>query len=195
MILRYLVLFGGIIMLITGCNGLISQNFGTHRLRTVDVTTAIADGLGDADFVELTGAVVGEPSITGPALRSSDKDYVLRPVFTPEEHKNWLAGESVTTSVIAWTETDRIDGKDFPYCAAPDYCGMRGLLSIPTDQKNPVGQWPAQRITLAPDVMYLQLGEQPMAWYWNLALLLGGGLLALVPEAIRFKRKKQESTS
>lgn len=195
MILRYIVLFGGFVLMITGCNGLVSQNFGTHRLRTVPAATAIADGLGDADFVELTEAIVGEPEIIGPALRSSDKDYVLRPVFTPAQQQAWASGQTVTASIIAWTESTGSNGKDYPYCTAPDYCGMRGLLSVPTDQKNPVEQWTGQRITLSPDVIYFQLGEQPMAWYWNLLLFVGGGLLAMIPEARRFSKNRKPDTS
>lgn len=192
MILRYILLFGGIVVMITGCNGLVSQNFGTHRLRTVDVETAVSEGLGDADFVELTGAVVGAPTITGPALRSLDNDYLLRPVFTPDQQRDWASGRTVTANLVAWYESERLDGVDLPRCNAPDYCGLRGLVSEPTDKKNPVKQWTTQRIALAPDVTYLQLGEQPMAWYWNLLLFLGGGLLALVPEARRFNRKADQ---
>ena len=60
MLLRYLILFGGIVMMITGCNSLISQQFGTHQLRTVNMQDAVANGLGDADFIELDGAILGE---------------------------------------------------------------------------------------------------------------------------------------
>jgi len=193
MIIRYLVLFGGIVLMITGCNGLISQQFGTHHLRTLPVAEAISSGPGDADFVELTGAIVGEPTIIGPALRSNDKDYVLRPVFTPAQQTAWSSGRSVTVSIVGWTESDAPAGAAVPNCSAPDYCSLRGLLSEPSDRKNPVDQWTSQRISLAPDVFYLQLNEAPMAWYWNLALLLGGLALALVPEALRFKKNPAAS--
>lgn len=193
MILRYLVLFGGIVLMITGCNGLISQQFGTHRLRTVPLETAIASGLGDADFVELSGAIVGEPSIVGPALRSSDKDYVLRPVFTPEQQSAWAQGETVAVSLVSWIETEDPASQNIPNCSAPNFCALKGLLSAPTDKKNPVEQWSSQRVSLAPDVMYLQLDEAPMAWYWNLALLLGGLALALIPEALKFNSKPKET--
>lgn len=189
MLLRYLVLFAGTVCLITGCNGLLSQHFGTHRLRTIDLAAA-ADGLGDADFVELTGAVIGEPAIIGPALRASDNDYLLKPVFTPAQQRAWAGGETVTAAVIAWTEVDRIGGRGFAYCADPDYCGLRGLVSEPTDDKNPTEEWLAQRIALAPNPVYLQLGEAPMAWYWNLLLLVGGGLVALVPQWWRFRKRQ-----
>jgi hypothetical protein len=68
-----------------------------------------------------------------------------------------------------------------------------GLLSKPTPRKNPVVDWPEQRIGLDTPVSYLQLNEKPMAWYWNLLLLLGGLGLAILPEARRFAKRKTEN--
>ncbi|MFK8162790.1 MAG: hypothetical protein AB8H12_10040 [Lewinella sp.] len=192
MLLRYLVLFGGIVLMITGCNSLISQNFGTHRLRTVEVSVAASGGLGDADYVQLTKAIIGEAFIVGPALRSSDKDYVLRPIFNPEQAMEWKNGATVRTNLVAWTETTD------PTCTTPPGClpaatdPVIGLLSEPTWRKNPVDEWAAQRIQLGEEVAYLQLYEKPMAWYWNLLLFLGGLGLAIVPEARRFAKRKEE---
>lgn len=189
MLLRYLVLFGGIVMMITGCNSLISQQFGTHRLRTVDVATAASGGLGDADYVALTGAVLGEAFIVGPALRSSDKDYVLRPILTPEQTIAWKNGSTVITNLISWTETTNPACTQPPGCLPPAADPIIGLLSEPTWRKNPIEQWGGQRIQLSADnIIYLQLNEKPMAWYWNLLLFLGGLGLAIVPEARRFAR-------
>lgn len=177
--------------MITGCNSLISQQFGTHRLRTFDVKEATAEGFGDADFVEVTGGMVGEPMIVGPALRSTDKDYVLRPIFTEEQAGEWAAGETVITSLIGWSETEDPACIKAPGCLPAPNTPVRGLLSEPTDRKNPVEEWAAQRVKLAAEPVYLQLYEQPMAWYWNLALFLSGLLLAILPEAYRFQKKKR----
>jgi hypothetical protein len=179
--------------MITGCNSLISHNFGTHRLRTLDAATAASGGLGDADYVQLTGAVIGEAFIVGPALRSSDEDYVLRPILMPSQAEAWENGAIVTTNLIAWTETTD------PACTKPPGClpaktdPVIGLLSKPTRRKNPTEQWAAHRIQLADSVEYLQLYEKPMAWYWNLLLFLGGLGLAIMPEARRFAKRKAET--
>jgi hypothetical protein len=66
---------------------------------------------------------------------------------------------------------------------------IRGLVSAPTWRKNPTEEWASQRIRLNEDVTYLQLYEKPMAWYWNLALFVGGLLLSLLPEAIAHRRR------
>lgn len=189
MLLRYLVLFGGIVMMITGCNNLISQQFGTHQLRTVAIEDAIENGLGDADFIEIEGALIGEAFIVGPALRSTDKDYVLRPILTPAQVTAWSAGESVTAKLVGWTETTDPSCLQPPGCLPAGATPIRGLLSEPTWRKNPVEEWPGQRVALSPEPLYIQLNEKPMAWYWNLALLLGGLLLAIIPESIRHRQK------
>jgi hypothetical protein len=193
MFFRYLVLFGGIALMITGCNSLISQNFGTHRLRTLDAATAAAGGLGDADYVQLTNAIIGEAFIVGPALRSSDKDYVLRPILDPEQAAAWKNGATVTTNLVAWSETTDPACTKSPGCPPAVAEAVIGLLSEPTSRKNPVSQWSGQRIELAPATTYLQLNEKPMVWYWNLLLFLGGLGLAIVPEARRFAKRKPEN--
>jgi hypothetical protein len=193
MFLRYLVLFGGIVLMITGCNSLISQNFGTHRLRTLDAAAAASGTLGDADYVQLTNAVIGEAFIVGPALRSSDKDYVLRPILNAEQSAAWKSGATVTTNLIAWVETTDPTCTTAPGCLPAASDPVIGLLSEPTARKNPVGEWSGQRIELAAPTSYLQLNEKPMAWYWNLLLFLGGIGLAIMPEARRFTKRKSEN--
>jgi hypothetical protein len=195
MILRYLVLFGGIVLMITGCNSLISQNFGTHRLRTLDVSTATSGGLGDADYVQLSNAIIGEAFIVGPALRSSDKDYVLRPILNAEQAAAWKSGATVTTNLVAWSETNDPVCITAPGCPPAATEPVIGLLSKPTSRKNPIANWQDQRVSLASNVSYLQLNEKPMAWYWNLLLFLGGLGLAIVPEARRFAKGKLKNGS
>jgi hypothetical protein len=105
MILRYIVLFVGVVLMITGCNNLISQNFGTHNLRSVDLKEVEAEGLGDADFVEITGGELGNAFLVGNALHATDKDYILRPILTRQQAANWYSGATVQASLIGWFKT------------------------------------------------------------------------------------------
>lgn len=194
MVLRYLVLLAGVVLMITGCNNLISQNFGTHNLRTVDLKDALSEGLGDADYVEITEGELGQAFLVGPSLRATDKDYVLRPIMTRQQAANWYSGATEKISLIGWYEnTD-------PACVTPSGCPpdktlpIRGLVGAPADKKNPVDLWSTQRIKLNDQVTYLQLYKEPMAWHWNLVMFFGGLLLAIVPEAWRF-RKRQNTDS
>lgn len=190
MILRYLVLFGGIVLMITGCNSLISQQFGTHRLRTIPLDDALDTGIGDADFVEFTSAQLGAAMIVGKALRTTDKDYVLRPILTEETFADWAKGNTVTARVIGWSETTDPSCIAYPGCPPGAETPIRGLISEPTARKNPLDQWQEQRINLDPNPIYLQLYEKPMAWYRNLVLLLVGLALAIIPEARRHAKRQ-----
>lgn len=192
MILRYLVLFGGIVLMITGCNSLISQQFGTHRLRTIPLGEVLEMGVGDADFIELTSAEIGAAMIVGKALRTSDKDYVLRPILTPSAAAEWAQGNTVTAKMVGWTETLDTDCTTFPGCPPEVGVPIRGLISAPTDKKNPLELWEAQRINLDSNPVYLQLYQQPLAWYWNLIILLVGLALAIIPEARRHAKREQK---
>ncbi|MTB51074.1 hypothetical protein [Lewinella sp. W8] len=190
MILRYFVLFAGVVLMITGCNNLISQNFGTHNLRTVALEEVIAEGLGDADYVEITGGELGNALLVGPALRVTDKDYILRPILTRQQAANWYSGATVRASVIGWFKNNDPDCVTAEGCPPDKSLPIKGLIGPPTDKKNPVELWSTQRIKLEDQVTYIQLYEEPMAWYWNLIMFLGGLLVAIVPEAWRFQKRK-----
>lgn len=189
MFLRYLVLFGGIVIMITGCNSLVSQQFGTHHLRTIPATEATVTGIGDADFLEVTDLDFGPPQLSAPADDLKDGLYVYRPLLNAEQLAAWKGGAVVPVSLVGWFKSTD------PACTEPTPClphtgkQIIGLVNEPADRKNPVGEWAGQRIILAEPVVYLELGQEPMAWYWNLGMFLAGALLAFVPEARRFQAK------
>ena len=188
MILRYLVLFGGIVLMITGCNSLVSQNFGTHRLRTLDVSEATALAIGEADFVEIAGAEIGKAFVTSSGKDLGGKATLCRPLLSPEEQSEWEGGATVSTALIGCFKTANPACLTDPECLP--YTGRQiiGLIGEPAEVEELSLQWDGQRIVLENSVVYVQLGEQPQAWYWNLLLMVGGICLALIPEAIRHNR-------
>jgi len=192
MFLRYLVLFGGIVIMITGCNSLVSQNFGTHALRIIPAAEATVAGIGDADYVEIETVSFGQPQLTAAANNPKNGNYVLRPLLTTAQRQAWEDGTTVSTNLVGWFKSTD------PACAGIEPClpytGTKiiGLVNEPAADKNPLSEWPAQRISLVEPVVYLEIGQGPMAWYWNLLMFLGGGMLAFLPEALR--QRKQEIT-
>ncbi|TXF91646.1 hypothetical protein FUA23_00240 [Neolewinella aurantiaca] len=189
MILRYLVLFGGIVLMITGCNSLVSQNFGTHRLRTLDVTEADAQAIGEADFIEVAGAVMAKVAVT-----TSKKDFwgnttVCRPLLSPGQQQSLNAGTAIETQLVVCFKTEDPACHEDPACLP--YSGTRaiGLVGEPQDAEQLLAQLAQHQIRLKSPVVFLQLGEKPMAWYWNLLIFVGGICLAFIPEAIRHNRK------
>jgi hypothetical protein len=189
MILRYLILFGGIVLMITGCNSLVSQNFGTHRLRTIDVAEADAQAIGETDFVEVAGAVIGKVAVGDGKADAWGKWGVSRPLLSPDQHKAWENGATVETSLIGWFKSEYSRCSDNLKCLP--FTGKRaiGLIGPPVDPATLTGQYLGTRIKLKEPLVYLHLGEKPMAWHWNLLFFLGGICLAFIPEAIRHNRK------
>ena len=192
MILRYLVLFGGIVLMINGCNSLISQQFGTHSLHTMRLDQLATAGVGDADFLEITDVTVGDALINSPRKGWLDANYVFRPLLSSDQEEAWLAGETVTTMLIGWYNVDTTNCVNRMWCQPPPMAEVSGLVSSPPEVKHPADDWAAERIQLEPEVVYLELGDRPLPWYWNLAMLLGGLGLAVIPEARRHRRRLEE---
>ncbi len=176
--------------MITGCNSLVSQNFGTHALRAIPASEATVAGIGDADFVEINGVDFAPPQLTRPADNPKNGRYVLRPLLTAAQIELWNGGATVATSLVGWFKSTD------PACAGREPClpytgtQIIGLVNEPAVNKNPVGEWPAQRINLVEPVVYLEVGQAPLAWHWNLLMFLGGAVLAFLPEALRFRKRE-----
>lgn len=186
--IRLLIVLAGIVVMINGCNSLISQQFGTHKLRVLQVQDVLDNGLNDADFVQLQGGQLTENYLIGPALRANDEDYHLHAILTPAQQLRYDQGETVQAGIIAWYKIPYQDCVKNGDCMPPAPRTIQGLVTEPTDKKNPISQWTAQRITLAPEVIYLQLWKEPLAWYWNLLMFLGGLGTALFVEARRNRK-------
>jgi len=187
--IRLLIVLLGIVLMINGCNSLISQNFGTHRLRTLDYTTVINEGFGDADFVRLNNAVLSTNYLVGPALRASDKDYHLHAILSPQQAKKMAEGQMVEVKLVGWYKIPYADCVKNSDCQPGPNPQIQGLITAPTERKNPVEQWSSKNIKLAEDPIYLQLWKEPMAWYWNLLMFLGGLGVAIGMEAWWQRRK------
>lgn len=180
----------GIVVMINGCNGLISQNFGTHKLRTLKLETVLEEGLGDADFVRLEDAVLTENYLIGEALKASDEDYHLHAILTPQQQAAYKAGNKVTAGMIGWFKIPYADCVKNGDCQAASKGYLQGLITTPTPKKNPFASWSRHNVELAEDVIYLQLWKAPLAWYWNLLMFLGGIGLALFIE-MRYQKKRE----
>ncbi|MEL7163098.1 MAG: hypothetical protein AAFN92_20225, partial [Bacteroidota bacterium] len=133
-----------------------------------------------------------DPFIVGPAMRAGDKDVVLRPILTELELERWHKGAILMVNLVGWMETEDPACVTYPGCPPLASVPVRGLVDEPAARKNPTADWRGHRIYLAEDTTYVKLNEEPLAWYWNLALFLGGLLLAVLPEARRFSRQRKD---
>jgi len=187
--IRLLIVLLGIVLMINGCNSLISQNFGTHQLRTLDLQQVLNEGIGDADFVRLESAVLSKDYLIGPALRAADKDYHLHAILSTQQAKLMEEGQTVEVKMVGWYKIPYTDCVKNGDCHPGPNPIIQGLLTDPTERKNPLEQWSSKNVRLVEDPIYLQLWKEPLAWYWNLLMFLGGLGMAIGIEAWWHRRK------
>lgn len=183
--------------MVNGCNSLISQQFGTHSQHEFSLAQLRKDGVGDADFVVLTDATIGAPILNSPRVGWLDANYVYRPLLSAEAMAAWEAGDTVTTYVVGWYNVDTTSCQDPAWCQPKVSEQVYGLVAEPPLHKYPLEEWGTQRIAPAPaaETVYVKLGDTPAPWYQNLAIFLGGLLIAIVPEARRFQRGKDAAST
>ena len=68
---------------------------------------------------------------------------------------------------------------------------LEGIVREMRKQKNRAHMLPTDRYELPEDVLYIEAGRSPLAWYWNLLMLVGGIGLALYLESKAQWQRKQ----
>lgn len=173
-------------MMITGCNSLISQQFGTHALHVLEAEAATPEGVGDADFVELRGLkAAGLSHLITDGSWMGERCIVSRPLFAQQKGTN---KELPRASVIAWMKVEGVDCAQLDGDPFPTTMTYRGVVGAPATETAISDYW-AKQLTDSKAVVFVHLGQEPMAWYWNLLLLVAGVLLAVIPEARQFKQR------
>ena len=193
-VFRYLTLFVGVVATINGCNGLISSHFGTHRLRTVGAEELATDGFGDADYLEITDVIIGEAEVVNAPGMFFAPGTIQRPLFTKEQSRQFADGASVVPLAILWTKNNApAASPENLFLPAGTVTTIRGLVAKPPITTDNATSWAADRISIDEPTPYLAYNQAPMAWYWNLLMLLGGLALAMLPEARRFNKNRQSN--
>ncbi|WP_116124414.1 hypothetical protein [Lewinella sp. IMCC34183] len=174
--IRLFCVAAGVVFMITGCNGLLSLRFGTHRLRNFTLVEA-EGGVGDADYLQLTGARA-DPAARHTDTRAAYPPINLWPVLTPTDIGDFRKGVLTTGHVVAWWQGDGPD-------ALPEV--IRGTVERPGIAVPPT--FGDGRLVLEPPVTYLHLNNEPTPWYWQLTLFVGGLVLAIGTEALTYRRR------
>ncbi|MBB4077908.1 hypothetical protein GGR28_000509 [Lewinella aquimaris] len=173
---RLLLVVIGLILMIGGCNGLVSSQFGTYRLRVIPVEAA-RKGVGDADYVRITGTGVSEVaqgflSSNGVKLRL----FVAQPV----------TDAPLETHLIFWTESGAT-------VSPVDTADLSGTVERPPSLPKLTAALNDAGVTLREPVTYVHLGERPLSWPWQLLMFLGGIGLAVTTEAVHHKKTHAET--
>ena len=149
--------------MISGCNGLVSSTFGTHRLREFSVAAA-SGGVGDTDYVRLTDGTFSEGQFA-PVTDNGAKPYY----FATVEPVNDQA-DSVTLPFrpVVWSNQPLPTDRMTPITATVERPPAAVREGLARQAALPAGQ----------AYLYLHLDRRPLAWYWQASLFLGGLLLA-----------------
>jgi hypothetical protein len=172
-----------IVFFITGCNSLISQFFGTHKLRTFTIEEAISTGIGDSDFIALTGAWQTGDYIVVPPRNESDKPILIYPLLSEQQLAEMEKGEQVEPRFIAWTKNFSMECDDNKRCAPKLGINVQGVIRQMRRQKNKAHMLSEKKYILPDHVDYLEIGREPLEWYWNLLMVIGGLGVAFYIEA------------
>ena len=163
MLLRLSLVAVGVVSMISGCNGLISTTFGTHRLRTFSIAEA-SRGVGDADYVQLTDARIADSMMTIVETEAKDT-YYFAPVV---DARDLVFAEKSRFVPIVWSETH-----PFP----TELSGVTGTVEQPpVDVLLPAAfsdEAQAKKVLLP-----IHLNHRPLPWYWQATLFVCGLLLA-----------------
>lgn len=171
MTIRTIVMLVCIVAFINGCNSLISQQFGTNKLRNVSMDQARKSGLSDADYVELTNAQITGDFIFAPGRNENDKAVVLYPLVDQRQLDSLREGNPVWIKLIGWEkrrpgsipDTVSIDTRREVY---------RGLVREPGNRFNKARELNPDKYRLSRNLVYVEMGKEPLEWYWNVAIML-----------------------
>ncbi len=190
MLFRFIVVLGCIVMFINGCNSLISQNFGTHKLRTLSMEQVVRENIGDADYIEVSGAWQSGDYIHAPGGRTSKKPILIYPLLDRAQLTALDSNQVVQPAIVAWTEEFAPDCVEKKNCIERREFTLKGIVRNIPKEKNRSGELPASRYQLPENVIFVEVNKAPIAWYWNLAMMVGAVALAFALELRSFKRTK-----
>lgn len=186
MLFRVLTVLICLVVFINGCNSVVSQHFGTHKLRHFTIDQALTKGIGDSDFIELSGATPSGDFVYVPGKRANNPGIIIFPLLSEEQLAQLDQGRQVRPRVIAWTEDFNADCVKQGNCVPRGVSTFKGVIRNLSKEKNKTGQLPADKYALPEYVIYMETNREPIAWYWNVAMMAGSVLLAFIVERRNF---------
>ncbi|MBK7871374.1 MAG: hypothetical protein IPJ74_12225 [Saprospiraceae bacterium] len=192
MLYRLIIVLGCIVLFVNSCNSIISSFTGTHKLRKFTMEQIEQKGVGDSDFVEITGVWVPGDFRHAPPRQGERKGVVQYPAMSQERYQQWQNGDSVRTSVIIWTQGFDPNCVQRGDCITPGQKTIRGIVNKMPKSKNKLKELPA-KYQIPERAIFIETERAPLVWYWHLALMGVAVLLGLGVEFIYNRRRKKAS--
>jgi hypothetical protein len=186
MVFRLLFVFGCVVVFINGCNSLISSQVGTHKLRTYAMAEVLEEGIGDADFVAITGAWQTGDYVYVAPVRQFDKPILIYPV-TANGAENARA-----IPVVAWTELFDPSCVERGDCLPQGETTLRGIVRDIPKEKDNSSALARKGYTLAERPIFIEADKAPLAWYWSLAMMVGALALGAGIEIAQLRKTRKQ---
>lgn len=185
---RLIIILVCIVVFINSCNSVISTQFGTHKLRKMTMQQVEEQGLGDADYVEITDAYLSTDFIHVPAEDSTKSGTIIYPVLNQDNYQKYTQKQpNVDVQLIAWSE-------NIPWkCWETDNCiekGKQTLIGIvrTIDAENDKSANLSSSYNLATTTYFVETNRTPTPWYWHALLMLVTAITILILELWRLKK-------
>ena len=172
--IKITLILTGTVFFISGCNSLVSQFFGTHKLRTFTAEQVLQQGVGDADYIEITDAWLTGDYMVVPPRNKADRAVLIYPVVSASQLAAIDSGKVVEPLAIAWTRNFDISCDTDQRCITRQQLRLEGVVRDMNKSKNKAHLLPAEHYRLPALPLYLESGRAPIAWYWNLLMMVGG---------------------
>ncbi|MEQ9266354.1 MAG: hypothetical protein RLN81_14085 [Balneolaceae bacterium] len=172
------IVFGTLFLLLSwnGFDGLII-NILHNSVSTVDIRELEENQDYDARYLEILNG------ITTNGLIYYETDYyssidVVYPLISIQQKHNLQNGDSISIRVLV-----RINGQsrdcltDFE-CLPTDSISVKGIVKkgIENISLNNSQSFETELVSISKNVILIVPNEEPIIWYWNLAMFLGGGI-------------------
>lgn len=185
MIFRLIVFLICIIAFINGCNGLISNFAGTHKLRSYSYDEIIENGIGDADFIEVSGAETSDDYVLVSGDYLFRKDLLIIPIV-PEG----VEGSRVNKpELIGWTKAFDPSCVQRGNCQEEITTPIRGIVNEVKRVKNNLEN--LNDNINSNQVILIELGRTPFPWYGSLAIMITAFVIIFLAERYQMNKKKK----
>ena len=195
MLYRLVIVLACVVFFINSCNSLISGLTGTHKLRAFSMETLETAGIGDSDFVTITGAYRTGDFLITPPTKNNPKAVLQYPVVSAQALENFKNTGKTPVKLIVWTENFDRSCPNSNDCIQQGAFALKGVVYQIPKNRNRIKDFDADKYQFAENVIYIQTERAPLAWHWHLVIMLGAVGLALGTEFWYNRKAKRLKTN
>ena len=190
MIYRLIIVLGCITMFIGGCNNLTSSLAGTHKLRQYTTHVVVEEGIGDADYIEITNAWTSEAYQYVPSSKNARKPLLIYPILSDVQVAQVKQNKKVTPIAIGWTQKFDPDCHKQGKCLKEQQVSIKGVISNYRRVRQNLSLFDNKQFDFNENVVLMEVGRAPIAWYWNVLMMVSGVSILYLVERRNFNKQK-----